>query len=189
MSSSVPVALLGPWSNPTYGYETDRRAGSEHAVSTRTACSHFARFARIIPHSLASLLARASSCPPRLLCSLRSPPRLCWPALSLRSRLPPRLLASLALPAARFARPTFPAARAARRLSCCPPSLRSGRLRPVCSRAPLDASPACALASLHSSARLLLAPLAASTAAAAGCLPLAVPSTACFSLLRSPSTC
>ena len=96
----------------------------------------------------------------RLLCSLCLPPRspLLTSALSLPSRLPPRLLALLALPTAR---PAFPAAaRSAHRLSCCPPSLRSGRSS--CLLAPLAASPAMLL--LRSSARLLLAPLAASTA-------------------------
>ena len=46
---------LGPWSNLL-------PAGrSEHTVSHAPhACSHFARFARIIPHAFASLLARAS---------------------------------------------------------------------------------------------------------------------------------
>ena len=78
----------------------------------------------------------------RLLCSLRSPPRstplTC--ALASLACLPPRLLASLALPAARFARPAFPAARSAHPLSCCPPSLRSGRF--ACLLALLAASPA-----------------------------------------------
>ena len=108
----------------------------------------------------------------RLLCSLRLPPRspLLTSALSLRSRLPPRLLALLALPTARFARPAFPAARSAHCLSCCPPSLRSGRFS--CLLAPLAASPV--VLSLRSSARLLLAPLAASTATRfALCSPLA----------------
>ena len=93
-------------------------------------------------------LARASLPPPRLLCSLRSPPRLCCSRLTrvaclLRSpvaccslRLPCLVLASLA---------ASPAARSARRLSCCP---RSGRL--ACVLAPLATWPA-ALASLLSS--------------------------------------
>ena len=119
----------------------------------------------------------------RLLCSLRSPPRstplTC--ALASLACLPPRLLASLALPAARFARPAFPAARSAHPLSCCPPSLRSGRFS--CLLAPLAASPT--VLSLRSSARLLLAPLAASTAARFArrwLLRLLL-------ALRSPSTC
>ena len=102
--------------------------------AARLACS--ARFARRLASAgLRSRFARAC----RLACLLRSP----------------------SLPAARFARPAFPAACSTRCLSCCPPSLRSGRFS--CVLAPLAASPA--VLSLCSSARLLLALLDASTAA------------------------
>ena len=104
-------------------------------------------------------------CPPRLLCRLASLAALLASA-DLRSRFARAcrlacLLRSPSLPAARFARPAFPAACSTRCLSCCPPSLRSGRFS--CVLAPLAASPA--VLSLCSSARLLLAPLAASPAA------------------------
>ena len=104
-------------------------------------------------------------CPPRLLCRLASLAALLASA-DLRSRFARAcrlacLLRSPSLPAARFARPAFPAACSTRCLSCCPPSLRSGRFS--CVLAPLAASPA--VLSLCSSARLLLALLDASTAA------------------------
>ena len=170
---------LGPWSNPP---GIDRPEGglntqSPHAPHALTLLASLA--SDHSPHSHASLLASASlPASPALLASLA--PRLCWPALSLRltSSLPPRLLASLTLPAARFARPASPAARSARRLSCFPPSFRSGHFsslrsppRLLCSRFALQL----ACCSLRSPPRLPLASLAA------GC------SASCS--LRSPSTC
>ena len=154
---------------------------SEHAVSTRTACSHFARFARIRPQPPLACLAARSRFAARLACSARfaRPPRLCWPALSLRSRLPPHLLASLALRAARFARPASPAARSARRLSSCPPSFRSGHFssalrsppRLLCSRFALQL----ACCSLRSPPRLRLASLAAGCSACCSLLVRRLP--------------
>ena len=111
-------------------------------------------------------------CPPRLLCRLASLAALLASA-DLRSRFARAcrlacLLRSPSLPAARFARPAFPAACSTRCLSCCPPSLRSGRFS--CVLAPLAASPA--VLSLCSSARLLLALLTASPHTRLACMLL-----------------
>ena len=166
---------------------------SEHAVSTRTACSHFARFARINHHCFhtrcrsprCSLAFRAA----RLACSARFARRLasaglrscfaraCRLACLLRS--PCRLIASLDPPFPLLA-PLVVSPAALLRFAF---GLRSGRFS--CLLAPLAASPA--VLSFRLSARLLLAPLAASTAAlVARRWRVAAPPAAS---LRSPSTC
>ena len=122
---------------------------SHHSTLTRlagAARSHFELPAS--PALLASLAASALAS-----AGLRSRfARACRLACLLRS--PCRLLASLD--------PPFSAARSARRLFCCPPSLRSGRFSCLFG---LRSPPRLLLLSLRSSARLLLAPLATSTAA------------------------
>ena len=134
---------------------------SEHAVSTRTACSHFARFARIRPQPPLACLAARSRFAARLACSARFARRSSLACASRFARAC-RLACLLRSPCARCSLRST-------RLSRC--SLRSSSLQlpslislgPLLLRAPLAASPA--VLSLRSSARLLLAPLAASTAA------------------------
>ena len=151
---------LGPWSNPPGMRPTGGR--SEHAVSTRTACSHFARFARIRPQPPLACLAARSRFAARLACSAR----FARPSPLLACALASLDLEPAASPAC-FTHLTGCSLRSTRLSRC---SLRSSSLLlpslislgPLL-LAPLAASPA--VLSLRSSARLLLAPLAASTAA------------------------